>query len=146
MTKAKGRHRIEGRVKEVSSALDPTGDDITSSSEDDGLDEFDEQEYVIALGSDGQDRAVLRQVFDERDSLVDFALTQEIRLDGRWFPVLRVDCSHGTVHIDRFRKGRMKPIRKQLVGDSSDLDAAYDMACERIYDHWHENRRGYVGG
>lgn len=140
MTKPKGRHRQESRLREISGAPE-----VANAAPDaDEEDEFGEvQEYKIPLGEN--DRVVLRMVIGMRGQLLDFALVQQVLDGGRWSDVVRYDCSHGEVHEHRFVKRQRSTIKKEICG-LTEIEDGYKVAEDVIFDGWEENRRRYFDG
>jgi hypothetical protein len=140
MTKAKGRHRRESRLPEISGAPEaneaPT--DADAADEDVTV-----EDYPIYLDVD--DRAHLHTVRDSRNQLVSFAVMQQIRVDGKWRNVVRYDCAHGEVHVHVYRKGRKEPTKKKVCG-LDEIEDGYAEADAAIFGRWQENRRRYFDG
>ncbi len=140
MTKAKGRHRRESRLPEISGAPEVEAD---PPDVDDAEEHVEQMDFPIFLTDD--DRGHVRVVTGSWGQLVDFAVAQQVRVDGEWHDVLRYDCAHGTVHLDQYRKGRKKPTKKAVCG-LDQIEEGYKEAEEAIFDHWEENRRRYFDG
>lgn len=136
MTKAKGRRRRRRHVRTVEER--PTG----AEPAEDARDTSEETEYQVYLGAAGEDRVIVRLV-TERGQLIDFAMIQETIDGGQWRAVVRYDCSHGTVHVHRFRHGGRRPMSKKVVATLEDIETAFLLAERGIYDAWEENRRVY---
>lgn len=140
MTKAKGRHRQERGLPEISGAPEVAKAPLDADEED----EYgDPQEFKVPLGDD--DRAVVRMVFGMRGQLLDFALVQQLRDGGRWRDVVRYDCSHGEVHEDRYVKGQRGATKKEICG-LGEIEDGYKVAEDAIFEGWEENRRRYFDG
>ena len=137
MTKAKGRHRREARVPEISGA--PEVPEPTSVYEDTRA-----ETYVVDLSQD--DRIIVRDVRGSIGQVVDFVLTQEVLIDGEWHVVVRYDCAHGSVHVHRFKRGRRAPMVKKEICALDDIDEGYALAERTLFDGWEENRRRYFDG
>jgi hypothetical protein len=140
MTKAKGRHRREAGLPEISGAPE-----IPKTSP--GVDEEPEfgevEEFKAPLGDD--DRVVVRLVTGMRGQLLDFALIQQVRDGGRWRDVVRYDCAHGEVHEDRYVKGRKGATKKEIC-HLGEIEDGYKYADKAVFDRWEENRRRYFNG
>jgi len=140
VTKAKGRHRRESQLPEISGAPE-----VAEASPD--ADEGDEpgkvEEYKAPLGE--SDRVVVRIVIGMRGQLLDFALIQQVRDGERWRDVVRYDCSHGEVHEDRYMKGQKGATKKEICG-LAEIEDGYKIAEDAIFDGWEENRRRYFDG
>ncbi len=140
MTKAKGRHRQETGLSEISGAPEV---DETPLDADGTIEITHTETYVIDLGSD--DRIAVRLELGSWKQLVDFAMVQKIRIDGRWRDVVRYDCAHGEVHVHYYRRGQKPPIKKRICG-LSDIEDGYKQAETALFDAWEENRRRYFDG
>ena len=101
--------------------------------------------YIFPIYLSDDDRAYLRMVVGPRNRLVDFALTQQIRMAGRWHDVVRYDCSHGSVHVHHFRRRRAESEIREVC-DLDDIDYGYAVAVADILGNWEENRRRYLHG
>jgi hypothetical protein len=101
--------------------------------------------YVFPIYLSEKDRAHLRMVIGGRNRLVDFALTQQIRMAGGWRDVVRYDCSHGSVHVHRYT-GDMAEAAVREVCDLDDIDYGYAVAVADVLGNWEENRRRYLHG
>jgi len=141
MTKPKGRHRRESRLQEISGAPEV---EETPSNADDPEEEYGTlEDYPIHLTED--DRAYVRTVRGSRRQLLDFAVLQQVKVDGEWRDVVRYDCAHDEVHVDTYRKGRKKPTKKNVCG-LDEIEDGYSQAEAAIFDRWEENRRRYFNG
>lgn len=98
-------------------------------------------DYPIYLSDDS--RAFLRFMIGSRNRLLDFALTQQVRIRGTWHDVVRYDC-HGSVHVHVF--GRSGEELKKEICDLAEIDRGYETATAAISDGWQENRRRYLHG
>ena len=78
-----------------------------------------------------------------RNRLLDFALTQQIRMAGGWHDVVRYDCSHGNVHVHRFTRRADGSEIREICG-LDDIDYGYAVAVADILGNWEENRRRYL--
>lgn len=87
--------------------------------------------------------------------IVEFAIVQQVRHNGRWVEVARIDsCQHGTVHKHQLRKSRPN----DRVGQRIDLetipaqngwtmvDGWYDKALQKMQDEWKDNLRRWRRG
>lgn len=140
MGKAKGRNRIEKGVKPVSGAPEPAVD--SPAVVDDEAATF-RNDYTIDLP--GGDRVKFRQVLDDRDRLVDFALTHQHQEGTDWFDVARADCAHDEVHLHLWSFTGAE-IARRVLADSSDMDDGYDLAEEAVIGAWENNLRRWSHG
>jgi hypothetical protein len=101
--------------------------------------------YVFPIHLSEHDRAYLRMVIGAGNRLLDFALTQQIWMAGGWRDVVRYDCSHGGVHVHRFRRRRTGSVIREVC-DLDDIDRGYDTAVADILGNWEEHRRRYLHG
>ena len=101
--------------------------------------------YVFPIYLSEDDRAYLRMVVGSRNRLIDFALTQQIRMAGGWRDVVRYDCSHGSVHVHHSTRG-MAESEAREVCDLDDIDYGYAVAVADVLGSWEENRRRYLHG
>lgn len=101
--------------------------------------------YVFPIHLSESDRAYLRMVVGPRNRLVDFALTQQIRMAGGWSDVVRYDFSHGRVHVHHFRRGDAESEVREVCG-LDDIDYGYAVAVADTLGNWEENRRRYLHG
>jgi hypothetical protein len=115
MTKAKGRQRREKGVKEISGA--PEAKESPEEPDEEGDEEGIRSDYPIYLSD--EDRAFVRMVHGSRNQLLDFAIVQQVNVDGEWHDVVRYDCNHGTVHVHLFRRGGKPGLRRSLVMSGS---------------------------
>jgi hypothetical protein len=141
MTKAKGRQRREKGVKEISGA--PEAKEPPEEPDEEGDEEGIRSDYPIYLSD--EDRAVIRMVHGSRNQLLDFAIVQQVNVDGGWHDVVRYDCNHGTVHVHLFKRGG-KQTAKRDICDLVDIDRGYDIAEAAILQGWKEQRRRYFHG
>jgi hypothetical protein len=139
MAKAKGRHRRESRLPEISGAPE-VEEPPTNVGDVEEHHTFDD--YPVYLTDD--DRAHVRTVSGSRGQLIDFAVVQQVRVDGEWRDVLRYDCAHGEIHLHRYRQGR-KPIKRAVCG-LDQIEEGYSRADHAIFGQWQENRRRYFDG
>jgi hypothetical protein len=138
MTKAKGRAK-ERRLPEISGA--PEVDEASEDADE----EKDGKLDVIPMPLTEEDRIILRMVTGLRGQLLDFALTQQVRDGGQWRDVVRYDCAHGKVHMDRFTKGQSGATKKEICG-LEQIEEGYEIAKDAIFDGWEENRWRYFYG
>jgi hypothetical protein len=138
MAKAKGRAQ-ERRLPEISGA--PEVDEASQDADE----EEDGEVEVFHVPLTDEDRIVVRLVTGLRSQLLDFALTQQVRDGGQWYDVVRYDCAHDEVHVDRFRKGRRGSVKKSVCG-LDQIEDGYEIANNAIFDGWEENRRRYFNG
>jgi hypothetical protein len=136
MTKAKGRHRRESRLPEISGRPEQR----SSTDENDQYEETDWVSYHIYLSD--QDRIVVRQVLGLYKQVVDFAIIQQISVDGKWHDVVRYDCSHGRVHLHLFKHGRVESMTEEICSLDR-IEEGYARAEAVVFDEWAENRRRY---
>jgi hypothetical protein len=141
MTKAKGRPQRERGLPEISGA--PEADEASPDAEEEAEEYGTLEDYPIYLTED--DRAHVRTVRGLRKQLLDFALVQQVKVDGKWCDVVRYDCAHDEVHVDTYRKGRKKPTKKKVCG-LDEIEDGYNRAEAAIFDRWQENRRRYFNG
>jgi hypothetical protein len=110
------------------------------SPDDEGI----THDFPIYLSDES--RAHLRMVVGPRNRLLYFALMHQIQVAEEWVNVLRYDCSHGYVHVHRFKRGKAEPVAKRRVCDLDDIDRGYDEAVADVLGNWQENRRRYLNG
>jgi hypothetical protein len=140
MTKAKGRHRRESRLPEISGAPEVSEEALDADDEE----EFGKlEEYLLYLSDD--DRALVRMVTGSRSQLLDFAVVQQVHDGGRWHDVVRYDCAHGDVHVHSYWKGRKQPTKKTICS-LDEIEDGYKQAETVVVDRWEENRRRYFNG
>ncbi|HEY0168888.1 MAG TPA: hypothetical protein VGB75_17720 [Jatrophihabitans sp.] len=97
------------------------------------------------------DRVYLR-VHSYKNRIVDFALMQYRKYGGEWVEVLRIDCTHGSIHRHEFdpdgteRRIEMIPIptstgRGQQSWDV--VDAGYQEAYDWMFGTWDERAKAW---
>lgn len=140
MPKARGRPRQQKGVIELSRRPEV---DETAPDADGTVEVTFSERHVVDLDPDN--RIAVRLELGSWKQLVDFAMIQQIRLDGKWHDVVRYDCAHGEVHAHVYRKGQKLSTRKRICG-LSDIEAGYEEAKTALFDGWIENGRRYRDG
>lgn len=78
----------------------------------------------------------------ERGKVVDFMVQLEVAVKGEWKEVIRYDCTHSFVHIDRYN---LEEKRKK-----EDLELSYEdaltLADTDINDNWEKYRQRFLKG
>ena len=99
-----------------------------------------ERSYVAMLSPEDRRRSVHVK---EGSRIVRFTAQYETLLEGRWLPVVRYDCAHGTAHRDVLDiRGREE---KHLLG-VSDLREAIALADADIRRHWEQYKERFLRG
>lgn len=77
-----------------------------------------------------------------RGRVVDFMVQLEVEVQGEWKPILRYDCAHGFVHVDRYN---LSGNRKKESLDLSFADAL-TLAETDINEDWEGYRQRFLEG
>ncbi|MDQ1745773.1 MAG: hypothetical protein QOD07_36 [Frankiaceae bacterium] len=106
---------------------------------------------VYTIAPDGADpsreRVKLRIVSDvDRRFMVEFALVQQTFFRQRWRDVVEVDTCHDVdVHMHRFARSTGArvgdPLSLRPILSLSDVQIAYDVAYDAVFEKWEDNRR-----
>jgi hypothetical protein len=112
------------------------------------LDECQEYPPYDSPVGDPGDILRIRQCWDLRDRLVDFAIIQMSPLRGRLRRVAVADICHGELHIHvldqqeiRIRRESIWPVNTQL-----DVEKSYDAGLDRITEKWQDYKRRWRDG
>ncbi len=78
-------------------------------------------------------------------SLAAFCIVQRIRIQGEWREAVRVDCSHGTVHVHHLRRDGTEIRRRELrrIDGFADVGKGYDEAIVSILKNWEDVARRF---
>lgn len=72
-----------------------------------------EKTYTRDLGEGARKRHYHRT---EKGKVVSFVVQLEVEFEGQWKPVIRYDCSHSFVHVDRYdKRDRLRKERIELT-------------------------------
>ncbi|MFQ5787507.1 MAG: hypothetical protein ACE5H1_05950 [Thermodesulfobacteriota bacterium] len=98
-----------------------------------------EKTYTRDLGEGVRKRHYHRT---EKGKVIDFVVQLEVKLEGKWKPVIRYDCSHNFAHIDRYN------IRGEKVKE--DIYLTYEdsltLADEDININWEYYKEKFLKG
>lgn len=95
-------------------------------------------EYVTPLGFDGRRRA--RHV-RQSNNIIEFVVQYEIKIKGKWYPVVRYDTVHGFAHKDLLSyKG---DTQKELL-PFIELNLALTFAEKDLKENWQKYRERYL--
>ena len=98
-----------------------------------------EKRYVIPYSLYAQKR---HQHVTQGGAVVAFMVQLEVRVEGRWQPVVRYDCAHGFAHRDRYnRKGEQRKDDLEM-----DFEQALTFADEDLDEHWAAYRDRFLKG
>ena len=137
MPKAKGRFQKERRLKEMSAPPEPSASETTDPSEE----PVTTSTFPVPLSD--EDRMVVRLTTGQWDQIVDFAIMQQVLVEGKWRDVVRYDCAHGRVHAHAFRFGRDDPVKEWDLRGCDDLEDGYKRAWGVILSEWQASHRRY---
>ena len=98
-----------------------------------------EKEYEILLGEDARKR---HHHITEKGKIIGFMVQLEIKVKGKWKPVIRYDCAHGYAHCDCYNlKGEKKKEEIYLP-----YDEILTLADEDIVDNWEVYKLRFLRG
>jgi hypothetical protein len=103
-------------------------------------DECEEQNFYAAVGELG-DVEHFRMVRDLRDNLVDFAIIETTRYQGRSVQVAVADICHGQLHVHIYGKragGRVGREDIMACASQKDVDDCYITALDQIEEKWED--------
>lgn len=89
------------------------------------------KEFTKHISQEG-DRLRIK-IHAEKGKVVDVMVQYETKIDDRWYPIVRYDCSHGYFHRDILNPKGEKI--KQLI-DMPNLKNALRYAEQDIKDRW----------
>ncbi|MBI4645391.1 MAG: hypothetical protein HY738_02065 [Bacteroidia bacterium] len=98
-----------------------------------------EKTYSRDLGEDARKRHYHRT---EKGKVTYFAVQLEIKIEGKWNPIIRYDCSHDFVHIDRYNKKGEKIKEKVYLSYEDSLT----LADEDININWELYKEKFLKG
>jgi hypothetical protein len=109
------------------------------------------EDWPLILPLDGLGQIVGRQALDkETGRLAEFALIAQVRHQGLWHDVARVDTCHEEVHLHLFGQDgqEIKEARTILlpVRDMSDVGRGYDAAEKLLIVEWEQHVRRWERG
>src|SRR5215468_7692552 len=140
MGKAKSRSRIERRLADMA---------VPTPVAEPWLPDPDECEdhppYTFDLGPDAR---VIVRLRTHVTRLVEFALIQQVRYDGQWREVVKIDTAHGEVHAHWFHHSGAQSARTVLqpIRNVDDVDEGYRRAESIVFDNWQTNQRRWQRG
>ncbi|WP_395638737.1 hypothetical protein [Pseudolysinimonas sp.] len=79
-----------------------------------------------------------------RNKIVYYAMTHEVFDSGDWRKVVRIDCSHGTVHVHHFTRTGVKigePTQMESLHSEEDVPRTYEDSYNHILDNVEEHER-----
>ena len=88
-----------------------------------------EKTYTRTLGEDARKRHYHKT---EKGRVVDFVVQLEVFIEGKWMTVIRYDCYHDFVHIDRYNIRGEKEKEEVYLSYEESLT----LADEDINVHW----------
>jgi len=95
-------------------------------------------EYNTPLGLDGRRRTRHIRV---NKNIVEFVVQYEIRINNKWYPVIRYDTAHGFAHKDKLSyKGDVT--KEELP--FSDYNLALTYAEKDLKDNWQRYRDNFL--
>jgi len=117
-------------------------------------DECEEVEYTIFPGGGAMDRhRVLFRLVNHvaTDEMVLFAAVQQTYDRGKWRDVVEVDTCHDVdVHLHQYSRSTDArvgdPEVLAMINTGNDFQRAYDIAYDRVIDHWDVNEERWRHG
>lgn len=98
-----------------------------------------EKTYIRDLGEDARKRHCHRL---KKGKVTYFSVQLEVEIKGKWKPVIRYDCSHNYIHIDRYNiKG--KKIKKDI---NLTYEESLTLADEDININWELYKENFLKG
>lgn len=97
------------------------------------------KEFTVRLGPD--DRLRYR-IQPGRGQVDDFVVQYEARIDDRFYPVVRYDCSHGRAHKDTLSLGG-RNVEKEWL-ENRGLDDALQIANQDLRSNWPQYRDEFI--
>lgn len=98
-----------------------------------------EKTYTRDLGEGARKRHYHKT---EKGKVIYFAVQLEVKLEGKWKPVIRYDCSHDFVHIDRYNNKGVK-IKENIYLSYED---SLTLADEDININWELYKEKFLKG
>ncbi len=78
----------------------------------------------------------------EKGKVIEFVVQLEVKIEGKWKPVIRYDCSHKFAHIDRYNiKG--KKIKEEI---NLTHEESLTLADEDININWELYKERFLRG
>jgi hypothetical protein len=99
-----------------------------------------EVEFTVMLTSDDRYRYIYVRF---KGNVLSFVVQYEIRLEGKWFPVVRYDTEHGFAHRDLLDKNGNKQKTPMFT---KDYNKALTFAEYDIRSNWKIYKRAFIGG
>jgi len=96
-------------------------------------------EYVIPLGENARKRHYHKT---SKGKVIGFVVQLEVLVGDQWQAVIRYDCAHGFVHIDRYYLDGRKA-KKELPLKLSD---ALTLADEDMKENWKNYQKTFLEG
>ena len=96
-------------------------------------------EYVLPLGLDVRKRHWYET---ERGRVKRFIVQLEVKVEGKWIPVIRYDCAHGFAHVDWYNINNEKKREKLNLSFSEVLT----IADEDIKKNWERYKKRFLQG
>lgn len=96
-------------------------------------------EYVLPLGVDARKR---HRHGTEKGKIKNFMVQLEVRVHGKWSPVIRYDCAHRVAHIDYYNIKDEKRREKLNLSFSEVLT----LADEDIKENWGKYKNVFLQG
>ena len=99
--------------------------------------------FEVDYDSDNRRRVLFTR---DRGRIVEFVVQFETYLDGKWKPVIRYDCSHGTPHRDVYdRRGRRVRIHEALRVSPTN-EEALTFAVQDLNERWQRYLYQFIRG
>ena len=99
-----------------------------------------EKEFTKNLDKLGYDRLRVR-LKTQNGKLIDIVFQYETNIDGKWYPIVRYDCSHGFFHRDALSPDGKKE-KYEIAIENLKIAASY--AEQDIKDRWEWYKEKYI--
>ncbi|WP_449560182.1 DUF7718 family protein [Micromonospora echinaurantiaca] len=114
------------------------------------LDVCEEITNPIRLPGSGNELRVRMAIY--RNQIVDFAVVQIVRVDGKWVRVAKIDCDRGVIHRHQYVRSTGEDVwdHRPLCEIPPDrgwevVDRWFDQALQLMEDEWEDNLRRWNG-
>ena len=98
-----------------------------------------EKTYTRDLGEGARKRHYHKT---EKGKVIYFAVQLEVEFEGKWKPVIRYDCNHDFVHIDRYNN-KGKKIKENIY---LTYEESLTLADEDININWELYKQKFLRG
>jgi hypothetical protein len=142
MSQSKGRHQREHGLAVMST---PAPEAQQGWSPDpDAVEDWPFEVVLLSLG-----RIIGRQGLDtETGRLIEFAISAQVNVGGRWWNVARVDTCHEEVHLHVLSRTEQTLSRTVLlpIYGPKDVDRGWQMGERKLVSDWEEHVRRWRSG